>query len=93
MTPQKPSGVSRVGVTLAWLGVFALLGLLLALPASATPNLQSPQAFHATGRLAEPLVLERPLPAPQAIRPPLGVDAWTVLLDENFNGAWPLLTQ
>ena len=89
MAPEKQFTTSRVGVVLLWLVVFALLGLLLALPASATPTGQAPQAFHATGRLAESLVLSPPLPVTEAIRPPLGVEAWTVLLDENFNSAWP----
>lgn len=66
-----------------------LLGFLLALPARAGPAAQEPAAFHGQGRVSEPITLSKPLPSGPVLKLPLKADDWTVLLDENFDGAWP----
>ncbi|MFN8473801.1 MAG: hypothetical protein U0822_16545 [Anaerolineae bacterium] len=66
-----------------------VLGFLLALPAVAGPAAQEPAAFHGRGRVSQPITLDQPPPSGTVLKLPLKADDWTVLLDENFDSAWP----
>ncbi len=86
--PRYPH-FARFGLTLGLLILSALLGLLLGATVAAGPTPQSLGAYHATGRVSEPVVLHDPLPPGEPVHPSLKADDWTVLLDENFDGVWP----